>query len=150
MRLNRFLAGICGPSHRAERRFLRVNQETGPEIVLFRQGFARFDRANIADDLTIRRIRIHTVGPKREQIRDGTPAMQCVLRDRLRRRNKARPRGVSAVVKQAVVSNEDAHATACSCSPSFEPTRISAAPEPQLFSRSWGPFFADKGGTPHQ
>jgi hypothetical protein len=60
---------------------LRINQETGPEIVLFRQGFARFDRANTADDLTVRRIRIHTFSPKREQIRDGTPAMQYVLCD---------------------------------------------------------------------
>jgi hypothetical protein len=32
------------------------------------------------------------------------------------------------VVEQAVASNEDAHVTACSCSPSFEPTRISADP----------------------
>ena len=48
------------------------------------------------------------------------------------------------MVKHAAVSSEDAHATACSCSPSFEPTRISAAPEPQLFSRSWGPFLPAK------
>jgi hypothetical protein len=45
------------------------------------------------------------------------------------------------VVEQAVASNEDAHVTACSCSPSFESTRISTAPEPQFFSRSWGCFF---------
>jgi hypothetical protein len=57
MRLNRFLAGICGPSYRAEKILLRVNQETGPQTVLFRRGFAGFDRHNTADGLAIRQIR---------------------------------------------------------------------------------------------
>jgi hypothetical protein len=43
---------------------LRINQETGPQIVLFRRGFARFDSA------TLQMV--------------STRAMQCVLRDRLK------------------------------------------------------------------
>jgi hypothetical protein len=66
MRLNRLLAEMCGPQTR--KILLRVNQETGPQIVLFRRGFARFDRHNTADGLTIRQIRIHAFGLKREQI----------------------------------------------------------------------------------
>jgi hypothetical protein len=42
----------------------RVNQETGPQIVLFRRGFARFGSA------TLQMV--------------STRAMQCVLRDRLK------------------------------------------------------------------
>jgi hypothetical protein len=42
----------------------RVNQETGPQIVLFRRGFVRFD--NAALQMVSKR------------------AMQCVLRNRLK------------------------------------------------------------------
>jgi hypothetical protein len=47
MRLNRFLAGICGAKPQSRTMLLRVNQETGPPIVLFRRDFARFDSATL-------------------------------------------------------------------------------------------------------
>lgn len=47
MGLNRFLAGMCGAKPQSRKMLLRINQETGPQIVLFQQGFARFDRTTL-------------------------------------------------------------------------------------------------------
>jgi hypothetical protein len=103
---------------------LRVNQETGPQIVLFRRGLAHFDRAKLRMIISTR-------------------VMQCVLRDRLKTWNKARPRRVSAVVKHAVVSSDDTHATACSVHPSLL-IRITATTGASAFLPKLRPYFCSQ------
>jgi len=78
---------------------LRIDQETGPEVVLFRwdsaslrQGGRWFDQSPDQELIWSRRCR--------QRVND-----QCVLDDRQKSRNKTLLQEVSSVVKQVVASN---------------------------------------------
>jgi hypothetical protein len=140
MRPNRLLVGLQGRATEPNE-LLRIDQETGPEIVLFRRDSVSLRQA--ADDPANRQLRNHRFDLKwRWRLRAND---RCVLVAAKRTGNKARLQGVFAVVKYVVVSNETHTHSMQRSSVVLSRSVLAALPGPQLFSRSWGPFFSAKG-----